>query len=222
MSVRSTVLLLISVLPLSASEALDKAHQLEDAGDSIAARDLYAKAIRLTPNDAELLGGYADFLSRFHDPGAAAAYRKAASVWKADGKTQDAAAAARRAVLLDLIRGDRKAADADLAGYRAFGGMELQLPEPARASAEKQSIDVPGPLRSFARMAAISPDAAPEDVLPALARNVVTNGYQASRSNDELEETEYLKLVRRYLSQARELEKLAGPDKILKVPNCES
>ena len=48
----------------------------------------------------------------------------------------------------------------------------------------------------------------------ALARNVVTNGYQASHSNDELEETEYLKLVQRYLAQARELEKLAGPDKV--------
>ena len=59
-------------------------------------------------------------------------------------------------------------------------------------------------------MAAISSDSAPEDVLPALARNVVTNGYQASHSNEALEQTEYLKLVHRYLSQARELEKLAG------------
>ena len=69
---------------------------------------------------------------------------------------------------------------------------------------------IPGPLRSFARMAAISGDAAPEDIFPALARNVVTNGYQASHSNEALEQTEYLKLVHRYLSQARELEKLAG------------
>ena len=45
-------------------------------------------------------------------------------------------------------------------------------------------------------MAALSPDIQPEDVLPALARNVVTNGYQASHANDELEETEFLKLVR--------------------------
>ena len=71
-------------------------------------------------------------------------------------------------------------------------------------------------------MAAFSPDSDPEDVLPALARNVVTNGYQASRSNDELEETEYLKLVHRYLAQARELGQLAGADKFIKVPTCES
>ena len=71
-------------------------------------------------------------------------------------------------------------------------------------------MTIPGPLRSFGRMAAISSDIQPEDVLPALARNVVTNGYQASHSNEALEQTEYLKLVHRYLSQARELEKLAG------------
>jgi hypothetical protein len=71
-------------------------------------------------------------------------------------------------------------------------------------------------------MAALSPDAAPDDILPALARNVVTNGYQASHSNDALEQTEYLKLVHRYLSQARELSKLAGESKMIKVENCES
>ena len=38
----------------------------------------------------------------------------------------------------------------------------------------------------------------------------MTNGYQASASNDSLEQTEYLKLVFRYLSQARELDKLAA------------
>ncbi|MBZ5627144.1 MAG: hypothetical protein LAQ69_51995, partial [Acidobacteriia bacterium] len=76
--------------------------------------------------------------------------------------------------------------------------------------------------RSFARMAAISPDAQPEEVLPALARNVVTNGYQASHSNDALEQTEYLKLVHRYLSQAHELAKLAGDQKVITIGNCES
>src|SRR4029078_2038333 len=84
------------------------------------------------------------------------------------------------------------------------------------------TASIPGPLRSFARMAAISAEASPEDVLPALARNVVTNGYQASHSNDALEQTEYLKLVHRYLTQARELDKLAGEQKIIRTENCES
>jgi hypothetical protein len=71
-------------------------------------------------------------------------------------------------------------------------------------------------------MAAISGDAQPDDVLPSLARNVVTNGFQAAHSNEALEQTEYLKLVHRYLSQAREIEKLAGAAKIVKIENCDS
>jgi hypothetical protein len=71
-------------------------------------------------------------------------------------------------------------------------------------------------------MAALSPDLHPEDLLPALARNVVTNGYQATSGAEGLDQTEYLKLVIRYLSQARELEKLGGADKIIRVETCDS
>ncbi len=85
-----------------------------------------------------------------------------------------------------------------------------------------QTVTIPGPYRSFARMAALSPDAGPADILPALARNVITSGYQASRGTDVLEATEYLKLVQRYLSQVKELTQLAGADHVIKVPTCES
>src|SRR5438876_1017867 len=71
-------------------------------------------------------------------------------------------------------------------------------------------------------MAAISGDTNPDDILPALARNVVTNGYQASHSNEALEQTEFLKLVHRYLSQARELEKLSGTEKVIRIETCDS
>jgi len=71
-------------------------------------------------------------------------------------------------------------------------------------------------------MVAISVDASPYEILQALARNVVTNGYQASHSNEALEQTEYLKLVHRYLSQAQELQKLAGDSKVIKIENCDS
>ena len=37
-----------------------------------------------------------------------------------------------------------------------------------------------------------------------------------------MDQTEYLKLVVRYLSQARELEKLGGADKQVKIETCES
>ena len=110
------------------------------------------------------------------------------------------------------------AAEADFRIYSDLGGNDLQLPGAGRErNAEAREHSDPGPIRSFARMAALSGDIQPDDILPALARNVVTNGYQASHANDELEETEYLKLVHRYLSQARELDKLAGADKVIRV-----
>src|SRR5205823_13051936 len=116
-----------------------------------------------------------------------------------------------------------------LQAHKGAAGNNLTLPGPSGTAAGIMRTPegpapavIPGPFRSFARMAAISSDAAAEDILPALARNVVTNGYQASHSNDALEQTEYLKLVHRYLSQARELEKLAGEQKIIKVETCDS
>ncbi|MES1258366.1 MAG: hypothetical protein ABUS51_08045 [Acidobacteriota bacterium] len=222
MLLRTTVTFLFLMLPLCASEATEKAHKFEDAGNSAAARAVYRQSLQATPNDAELRTAHAEFLERYHDPAAREEYRKAARAWKQEGRSAEALAAARRTVLLDLIDGDRKAVETDLADYRSLGGSDLQLPAPSAEGAKRQVVEIPGPLRSFARMAAISSESAPEDVLPALARNVVTNGFQASRSNDELEETEYLKLVHRYLSQARELDKLAGADHVIKIPACES
>src|SRR5882757_2530087 len=109
MKVRASVLFLCIVTALGANETVDRAHQFEDKGDSTAARDVYAKAIKAAPKDAETLTGYAEFLERYHDSGARAVYRKSAEAWKAEGKTDAAAASARQAVLLDLVAGDRKA-----------------------------------------------------------------------------------------------------------------
>ena len=81
-------------------------------------------------------------------------------------------------------------------------------------------VTVPGPLSSFARIAALSPDLAPEELLPALARNVVTNGYEAS-GNEALQQTEYLRLLIRYIAQARELQGMTK-DKSIVIPTCDS
>jgi len=70
-------------------------------------------------------------------------------------------------------------------------------------------------------MAALSPDLAPEELLPALARNVVTNGYEAS-GNEALQQTEYLRLVVRYLAQAREIQGLTGNAHKVVIPQCDS
>jgi len=226
MRVRSSFLLLFLVnglvAGLYANEAVDRAHKSEDAGDSAAAEQIYSKALQANPNDPELLTGYAQILERYKNPGAREAYRKSATLWKNAGRTQDALRSARRAVLLDLIAGDRASTETDLATYSSLGGTGLQLPGAPAGGIQKQSIPIPGPIRSFARMAALSADIQPDNILAALARNVVTNGYQASHSNELMEETEYLKLVQRYLSQARELDALAGPDKIIRIETCES
>jgi hypothetical protein len=117
---------------------------------------------------------------------------------------------------LDLVAGDREAAARDASAAGAA------LPGAAAAGQPWPTATIPGPLRPFARMAAISPTAPPEDILPALARNVVTGGYTAAQGSEGLEQTEYLKLVHRYLSQARELENLAGERKVVGVPACDS
>src|SRR5579863_3061769 len=93
-------------------------------------------------------------------------------------------------------------------------------PAPPQSSAEKVSLpseqtSIPGPLRSFLRMTAISQHVTPEEVLPLLARNVVMSGYEAGRP------TEFLVLVNWYMDQARELETLAGPAGVIRVSSCD-
>ena len=73
---------------------------------------------------------------------------------------------------------------------------------------------VPGPLRPFLRMAGISQEVSPAEVLPMLARNVFLRGYENGRP------TEYLVLVDRYVQLARELQALAGNDGIIRVSGC--
>jgi hypothetical protein len=80
------------------------------------------------------------------------------------------------------------------------------------------SVIIPGPLRSFMRMAGISQKVMPEEVLPLLAHNVFAQGYEGSRDGGR--PTEFLILLTRYVHQANELEALAGADGI-HVSNCD-
>ncbi len=83
------------------------------------------------------------------------------------------------------------------------------------APAIVHAVTIPGPLRSFMRMAAISQKVSPDDVLPLLARNVYMQGYQQGNA------TEYLILLDRYVQQARELQILAGSSKTIHVRSCD-
>jgi hypothetical protein len=198
---------LTSVAPALRSQTnLDEIRKMEASGDRSGARTALARAAENNPKNIAILTENAEFLERYGDPGARQAYTKLLAAVKTSGDSARTAAVSRRLEILELLVGSHPSGD---------------MPKPA-ASQPWPTTPIPGPLRSFARMAAISPDALPEEVLPALARNVVTNGYEASHSNEALEQTEFLKLVHRYLSQARELDKLAGEDKVIKIATCDS
>jgi hypothetical protein len=77
------------------------------------------------------------------------------------------------------------------------------------------SVLIPGPLRSFLRMAGISQKVTPDDVLPLLARNVYLHGYRQNAP------TEFLILIDRYIHQARELQILAGTTNTIRVAGCD-
>jgi hypothetical protein len=82
------------------------------------------------------------------------------------------------------------------------------------SSAQTVMVTIPGPLRSFLRMAGISQEASPQDVLPLLARNASLLGYAGGS------ETEYLVLLRRYVQFARDLRKLTDPQDAIHVNSC--
>ena len=206
----------VAIAP-AAEDFTARAWQMESNGEAAEARNYLQRAAQTGGVDAKL--AYAQFLDRHRDPAAREAYEKVRDA--ASGEQREFAA--RRLVLLDLIAGDPDRAQHHLEDYRAAGGRDFTFPQSAALAPQKrQTIAIPGPLHSFARMSALAPETSPEDVLPALARNIVTNGYQAAGSGIVLEQTEYLKLVIRYLSQARELEKLADSSGAIKIETCDS
>jgi hypothetical protein len=215
-----------TVLPATGSTTSPLRNQVaqhEATGDVAGARALLEEAASAGDN-AEAQAVYAEFLDRHRLPGRREAYLKWASL--EPDKTRKLLAL-REAVLVDVEDGKSDALNADVRAYRDAGGSELSPPVVTGAKAAELSklysnVSIPGPLSSFARMAALSPDLAPEELLPALARNVVTNGYQAISANEALEPTEYLKLLLRYVAEARELEELAGKDHAIVVPACDS
>ena len=75
-------------------------------------------------------------------------------------------------------------------------------------------VNVPGPLRSFLRMAGLSQQVSAPEVLPVLAHTVVLQGYMMGRP------TEFLVLLRRYVNQANELSTLARQNSQLHVNGC--
>ncbi len=100
----------------------------------------------------------------------------------------------------------------ETSGRKATSGSQ---PSDSIASGPADEVVIPGPLRPFLRMAAISREVSPDEILPLLALNVFKRGYQKGKP------TEFLLLVNSYLNQARELEALAGPQGVIHVSSCE-
>src|SRR5262249_10899056 len=90
---------------------------------------------------------------------------------------------------------------------------------PPSLSSPSAEPTIPGPLRSFLRMAGISQKVTPEEVLPLLARNVELRGDSGSPDRGG-HPTEFLILLERYVRQARELQALAGAQGVIRVASC--
>jgi hypothetical protein len=88
------------------------------------------------------------------------------------------------------------------------------LEQDAVSSIPESRVTIPGPLRSFLRMGGISLDVSLPEVLPILAHDMVLQGYQIGKP------TEYLILLRRYVSQSKELSGLAGKEGSIHVTGC--
>jgi len=197
----ASLVLTSGVLP--AQDLATEARRLESQGEGGQAQERLRTQAQQFPNDVAIQRAYAEFLDSHGNLLALDAYgRLAQALQRANAPQPQRAAVARRMAVLALTVGDRAAAERYLNEFTQAGGTGLALPRAVEPVAPS-TIDIPGPLKSFSRMAALSPDLHPEDVLPALARNIVTNGYQAISANEALEQTEYLKLVVRYLTQAR-------------------
>ena len=76
------------------------------------------------------------------------------------------------------------------------------------------SVEIPGPLSSFLRMAAVSQEVPTQDVLPMLARNIDILGFNSGRP------TEYLVLLERYVHFARELKALTNANGTIRITGC--
>jgi len=198
----------------------DRVRELELAGEARQARQLLDDALHSSPGDADVLECAARFADMRRDAEAAALYQRLADLpGLAVPRRQ---AALRRLIQLELAAGNRPAATAHLADLRNTGVAAPELPQTPQPVFPMGYVEVPGPLRNFSRMAALSPDLPSDDLLLALARNIVTNGYQAVSGTETLDQTEYLKLVLRYLSQARELDKFSGSGKVIRIETCDS
>src|ERR1035441_9556326 len=116
------VILAYAASPIRGEQSLDSIQKLEASGDTMGARTALARAVQTSPNSAAAWTAYAEFLDRYGDPGAREAYGKLLAALHNGGDSVRTGAVARRLALLDLLAGDRNAAEGHLEVYRGAGG----------------------------------------------------------------------------------------------------
>jgi hypothetical protein len=84
---------------------------------------------------------------------------------------------------------------------------------------DRAEVVIPGPLEPFLRMAGISNQVSPDQVLPLLARNIVIYGY-GGRLEKNPKPTEFLRLLKGYVQFARVVRLYAGASHAISVTNC--
>ena len=213
----AVALAFLGAAPLGAT--VGEARELERSGDPRGAREILDRLASAATADADALVARASFLERYGDSGAVGAYAAALEA-VGSGDPERERALRRRLAVTALVHGDEETARDALAAMREAGDAAAAL-----GSARPPAPDlarVPGTLNSFRRMAALSTDMHVAETLPSLGRTIFTGGYHAARGSGALEPTEYLKLLKQYITQARELEVFAGDDSTIDVPVCES
>ncbi len=202
-----------------------EADRLAAEGKVQEAKSRLAQAVADSPNNAALLTQRAQFLDSRGDPDALKAYQEALDAASTDEAKRRIAS---RIAVLAMYDGKVDIARDAVETVRQAGGSNWSaLAPPAGETSDPERegygyAEIPGIFDGFLRMAALSTDLHPDQLLPALARNIVTGGYRTMRGGEALEETEYLKLLRQYLTQARELRQIAGDDNVIDIAECES
>src|SRR5664279_5265637 len=113
--------------PMRGEQSLDSIQKMEASGDTMGARAALARATQTNPHSVSMWTAYAEFLDRYGDPAAREAYGSLLTALRDGGDTARAATVARRLAMLDLLAGDRIAAESHLAAYRAVDGNAASL-----------------------------------------------------------------------------------------------
>src|ERR1700758_3026535 len=77
-----------------------------------------------------------------------------------------------------------------------------------------ETVVIPGPLRSFLRMAGISQKVSPDEVVPMLAHGISLQGYKGGS------ETEFLRLLDRYVQLARQVRSFSDANGTIHIAGC--